>query len=492
MRRATVCLISVLLLPVLATISNAQTAGLGTIDFPTSGSPGAREVFLRGALLLHSFEYDDAREAFQQARELDPDFGMAYWGEAMTHNRPIWVQLDLDDGRAVLDRLGNTPEARRARMPTQREQGYLRAVEVLFGEGDKLSRDLAYSQAMAQLATEHPDDLNAASLYALSLLGTRQAERHFGTYMKAAAVAEEVFTQNPNHPGAAHYLIHSYDDPIHAPLGLRAARVYADIAPAAAHAQHMPSHIFLAMGMWEDVVRANEASYSAAEDRIQRKNLNVETNRGYHALAWLQYAYLQLGRHGEAEKTLAIMEEDFGKSGSPRTRGNLISMRTAQLVATGDWKNETLKAILATSDTSLVAAATDLFATGLAAIQNQDLATAEEALEQLKQRKEGVTARPGSRQVAVDVMEKELEALVFLARGDNQQAVAIMGAAADLEDSMNLQFGPPVPVKPSHELFGEILLELDRPEEAAEQFRLGLARAPNRSLLVSGLAEAEE
>ena len=492
MRRVTICLITVLLLPVLATISSAQTAGLGTIDFPTSGSPGAREVFLRGALLLHSFEYDDAREAFRQARELDPDFGMAYWGEAMTHNRPIWVQLDLDDGRAVLDRLGNTPEARLARMPTQREQGYLRAVEVLFGEGDKLSRDLAYSQAMAQLAAEYPDDLNAATLYALSLLGTRQAERDFTTYMQAAAVAEEVFTRNPNHPGAAHYLIHSYDDPIHAPLGLRAARVYSDIAPAAAHAQHMPSHIFLAMGMWADVVKANEASYEAAEERIRAKNLNVETNRGYHALWWLQYAYLQLGRYEDAQKMLSIMEEDFGKSGSPRTRSNLISMRTAQLVATGDWDNETLGAILATSDTALLPAATDLFATGLAAIQNQDLATAEEALEQLKTRKEGVTARPGTRQVAVDVMEKELDALVFLARGDDRQAIAFMREAADLEDSMNLQFGPPVPVKPSHELFGEILLELDRPEEAAEQFRLGLARAPNRSLLVSGLAHATE
>ena len=225
MKRVTVCLISVLLIPIFTSICGAQTQGLGTIDFPTSGSPGAREVFLRGALLLHSFEYDDARVAFRQAQELDPDFGMAYWGEAMTHNRPIWVQVDLEDARAVLDRLTETPEARLAKMPTQREQGYLRAVEKLFGEGDKLSRGLAYSESMAQLAAEHPDDLNAASLYALSLLGTRQQERDFTTYMKAAGIAEEVFTRNPNHPGAAHYLIHSYDDPIHAPLGLRAARV---------------------------------------------------------------------------------------------------------------------------------------------------------------------------------------------------------------------------------------------------------------------------
>lgn len=490
MRRVTTCWISVLLLPLLTTISSAQIGDLGTIDFPTSGSPGAREVFLRGALLLHSFEYDDAREAFRQAQELDPEFGMAYWGEAMTHNRPIWVQLDLEDGRAVLNRLGETTEARLARLPTKREQGYLRAVEKLFGEGDKLSRDLAYSDSMAQLASEYPDDLNAASLYALSLLGTLQAERDFTTYMKAAAVAEEVFAKNPNHPGATHYLIHSYDDPIHAPLGLRAARVYAGIAPAAAHAQHMPSHIFLAMGMWEDVVKANEASWEASEDRIQRKNLNVETNRGYHALWWLQYGYLQLGRYLEAQKMLSIMEEDFGKSGSPRTRSNLISMRATQRIATSDWKSENLEAILATSDSPLLPAAADLFVTGLTAVKTDDLTTAQQALTQLKERKEGVTARPGSRQVAVDVMEKELEALVSLAKGDHQQALAFMREATDLEDSMNLQFGPPVPVKPSHELLGEILLELDRPEEAEEQFELALTRAPHRSLLLLGLARA--
>ena len=246
------------------------------------------------------------------------------------------------------------------------------------------------------------------------------------------------------------------------------------------------------MGMWEDVVRANQASYSAGEERIRRKNLNVETNRGYHALWWLQYSYLQLGQHQEAHKVLSIMEEDFGKSGSPRTRSNLISMRTTQLVATGDWKNDTLKAILATPDTPLLPAATDLFVTGLAAVKTNDLTTAQAALTQLKERKKGVIASPGTRQVAVDVMEKELEALLALTQGNPQQAVAFMREATDLEDSMNLQFGPPVPVKPSHELFGEILLDLDRPEEAEEQFELGLARAPNRSLLVSGLARAEE
>ena len=414
MRRVIAIGVLVLLSPVFTTISGAQIAGLGTIDFPTSGSPGAREVFLRGALLLHSFQYDEAREAFRQAQDLDPDFGMAYWGEAMTHNRAIWGEVDLKDGRAVLNRLGGTSEARLARMPTKREQGYLRVVETLFGEGDKLSRDLAYSESMAQLAAEYPDDLNAASLYALSLLGRRQAEREMATKMKAAAIAEEVFAKNPTHPGAAHYLIHSYDDPIHAPLGLRAARVYADIAPAASHAQHMPAHIFVAMGMWEDVVKANEASREASEGRIQRESLDVPKTRDYHSLWWLQYGYLQLGRYQDAQKMLSIMEEDFGKSGLPRTRSNLISMRATQRIATGDWRSEP---ILATSDVPLLQAVLDYFVAGLTAVKTDNLTAAQEALTQLKERKKGITARPGTRQVAVDVMEKELEALVSLGQG---------------------------------------------------------------------------
>jgi len=488
MRRITAIGILVLLLPAFTTISGAQIAGLGTIDFPTSGSPGAREVFLRGALLLHSFQYDEAREAFRQAQELDPNFGMAYWGEAMTHNHTLWpTGVDLEGGRAVLNRLGETPEARLARMPTKREQGYLRAVETLFGEGDKRSRDLAYSESMAQLASEYPDDLNAASLYALSLLGRRETEHALATQMKAAAIAEEVFAKNSTHPGAVHYLIHSYDDPIHAPLGLRAARVYSNIAPAASHAQHMPAHIFVAMGMWEDVVKANEASREASEGRIQRENLNVQKTRDYHSLWWLQYGYLQLGRYQEVQQMLSIMEKDFGKSGLPRTRRSLISMRATQRIATGDWRHEP---ILETQDVPLLQGVLDYFVAGLTAVKTDDVTAAQEALIQLKERSEGFTARPRTREMAVHVMEKELEALVSLAKGDPQQAVALMREATDLEDSMNLRSGPPDPVKPAHELFGEILLELDRPEEAAEQFELGLARAPNRSVLLLGLAQA--
>lgn len=483
------CLI--LFLGMATSLALAQVEGLGTIEFPTSGSPQVRELFLRGALLLHSFEYDDAREAFQQAQKMDPDFGMAYWGEAMTHNRGLWVQLDLDEARAVLDRLGPTSEARRAKFPTPREQGYLRAIEVLYGQGEKVSRDLAYAESMSQLAEEYPDDLNASSFYALSLLGTSQGERDFATYMKAASVAEEIFSKNPDHPGAAHYLIHSYDDPIHAPLGLRAARLYAQIAPAASHAQHMPSHIFVALGMWDDVVKANQASWMAAEERIKRKRLTLES-RALHAYRWLQYGYLQLGRYNEALQTLSVMQEDTQKSGgSPRTRENLLFMRAVYVVETEKWEDDAVRIAIDTSDLALRSAATDFLTRGLAAVRTGNLNAAQEALDEFKKRRETTkTPRRRNNELAVGVMEKELEALVLLAAGKAERAVQLMEAATEEEESMSLEFGPPIPVKPSHELFGEILLELDRPQEARKHFELALARAPGRVLSLLGLSRA--
>jgi hypothetical protein len=227
------------LLLCLSTAGGVQKRTLGHIDFPTSASGEAQEHFVQGVLLLHSFEYADAREEFQAASKIDPAFAMAYWGEALTFTHPVWVEQDESAGRAVLARLGPTREARLAKAPTQREKDYLSAVEILYGDGDKVARDAAYAQAMGSVMKKYPDDLEAAALYAVALLGTCEYERQFPVYMRAAAVAEEVFAKNPQHPGAVHYLIHAYDDPVHAPLGLRPARVYAKLAGSASHALHI-------------------------------------------------------------------------------------------------------------------------------------------------------------------------------------------------------------------------------------------------------------
>jgi len=202
-------------------------------------------------LLLHSFEFADAASAFREAQQIDEDFALAYWGEAMTYNHPLWQEQDRDAAHATLARYAPTPEARQARAPTDPERAYLAAVDVLYGEGSKTDRDLAYMAEMERMTTKWPDDDEARAFYALSILGSTDGERDFATYMRAAAAAQPVFESNPDHPGAVHYIIHSFDDPVHAPLGLEAARAYSGIAPDAGHAQHMTSHIFVAMGMWE-------------------------------------------------------------------------------------------------------------------------------------------------------------------------------------------------------------------------------------------------
>ena len=301
--------------------ADPQAQELGSIEFATSGSPAAQQRFLKGALLLHSFEYPDAADEFREAQRVEPGFAMAYWGEAMTYNHPLWMEQDRDAARKALERLAPTKEARRAKAPTERERMYLDAVEALYGDGEKEARDREYAAAMRRLHERFPDDLDAASLYALALLGTCERKRDTAVYMQAAAVAEEVFAKNPRHPGAAHYLIHCYDDPVHAPLGMRAARVYSKIAPAAVHALHMPSHIFFAMGMWEEAVASNEQSWAASVERAKRKGLSA-SDHSFHALSWLEYAYLQLGRRSDARRTLSSWKPTRRTAAARRPRAS--------------------------------------------------------------------------------------------------------------------------------------------------------------------------
>jgi tetratricopeptide (TPR) repeat protein len=473
---------------------------LGDIRFPNSGAPAAQPVFIRGVLLLHSFEFEDAAEAFQEARRIDPGFALAYWGEAMTYNHPLWREQDRDAALAALRRLAPTPEARRAKAPTERERGYLGAVELLYGEGDKVARDRAYSQAMGELAARYPEDLEARAFYALSILGTAQGNRDFAVYMRAAAIGEEIFAANPRHPGAAHYLIHSYDDPVHAPLGLRAARVYAQIALAASHAQHMISHIYVALGDWPESVDANVKAVEVAAERRARKGLGVD-ELNYHALQWLEYSYLQLGRFDEARARLDLMTAAAKESGSARALWHHAAMRAAWIVETG---GRPAPPEIRPDATEVSGAAADLFATGYAACMAGRLDAAEAAASRIGLRRDTavaaghICAQGGNEYedtsksdlLAAEVMQKSLRALVAHGRGDTVIALGLLDEATAAEESMPLDFGPPVIVKPSHEVYGEVLLTLGRPADARAQFEKALARAPRRSLSLAGLARA--
>ena len=310
---------------------------LGTLTFPNSGAPAAQAAFLRGALLLHSFEYQDATRSFKEAQRIDPSFAMAYWGEALSYTHPVWNQQDLTAARAALGRLGPTPEARRAKAGTPREQAYLETVEILYGEGSKPHRDTLYAAAMERLARAYPDDDEAKAFSALALLGLNQGERDVWSYVRAAAVAQQVFERNPDHPGAAHYLIHSFDDPTHAPLGLKAARAYSRIAPDAAHAQHMTSHIFVALGMWDDVVAANEQAMRVTERQMGRSPVGCR-----HYNEWLEYGYLQQGRLKDAARLLEECRADVERQRG--AAGSLERMRAMYLADTTDWQKSLTRA----------------------------------------------------------------------------------------------------------------------------------------------------
>ena len=470
---------------------------LGEIHFPSSGSAAAQPHFLRGVLLLHSFEFGPAEKAFAEARKIDPTFAMAYWGEAMTHNHSIWGEQDRGAARAVLAKLAPTPAERRQLARTDREKGYLAAVETLYGEGDKRERDAAYSAAMKELSARFPDDLDARAFYALSLLGLNGDARNLENYMRAAGVAEEVYEKNRRHPGALHYLIHAYDDPVHAPLGLRAARLYATVAPAASHAQHMPSHIFFALGMWDEAIASNIASMKTARD---------QGAGGYHPLHWLEHAWLQTGRNDDAAGLVRIVEEDVAKKPLPFARMHLAMTRATWLVETrGGGPASMMQRVDNSGIATIMPFAGHDFARGLTALQLKDAALAVEARRALSQHLEaGRAARakkndPVSRSQtvseadlqSVEVMGLALDAAIAFSNGARDEAIRLVRKAGEAEDAVIFEYGPPATVKPAWELAGELLLAADRKDEAADAFRRVIKRYPNRRLTLEGLRRAE-
>jgi len=480
-----------------------QELRLGTVGFANSGAPEAQGAFERGLLLLHSFEYWDAADAFRVAREIDPDFAMAYWGEAMTHNHPVWMRQDREAALAALDRFAPTPEQRAAKAGpdaggTEREAAYMRAVDVLYGAGGKEARDVAYLEAMAALHEAHPDDVDAAAFHALALLGTAHEGRDFTIYMRSAGILEQVVDRHPNHPGVAHYLIHSYDDPIHAPLGIRAARAYSAIAPDAPHAQHMTSHIFVALGMWDDVVEANENSLRVL-DNAGAADGQAPAACGHYNF-WLEYGYLEQGRDEEA---LRLVRECYDRVGAladgatPAPDATPVDSYTRMLaryvVDAGDSGSEALDWPI-DLDRAPNAAATRAFAAGHAAARRGDPAGLSDAMASFAAARQAIgEAREvdGAGRQRLDLLASELEALRLGLGGDLEAAIELARQAAEDEAAMPLEFGPPFIEQPTHELLGELLLAAGRPAEAREAFETALSRTPGRSVVLDGLARAE-
>jgi tetratricopeptide (TPR) repeat protein len=455
-------LLLLLFLLISTSFVRAETVpGLGTATFPTSThSAAAAREFMRGLLLLHLFEYDDAMKSFIAAEKTDPGFAMAYWGEAMTFNHPVWNELDVQAGQAALAKFGLTPEARAQRIADPREGAWFRAVEILYsGVGSKPERDARYATAMQQLCRAYPKDDEAQLFYALALLGKSEGVRDVPTYLQPAAIAKAVFLWNPDHPGAAHYWIHGMDDPQHAAGALVAARALSKIAPDAAHAQHMCSHIFLALGMWDGVVRVNIAATNVSNQRAAAAGR--PPRRCGHSNYWLEYGYLEQGRIGEAKRAVAACREVAMQPGmAARARDTVdpddavvtsfVEMRARYLVDTGRWDDEVAGWKVDLGE-ALMSEINDAFATGFAAAERSDLPTARKALArvlELLPQSPAVFDRaatpPGDPMRRVpQIQQLQLQAVILSAEERGDQAVAMAQQAVAIGEELPYAFGPP-------------------------------------------------
>ncbi len=517
------------LVATLAVSVNAQTSQLGSVKFQTSGSERAQAHFLRGLAALHSFWYEEALEAFRESTKIEPGFMMGYWGEAMAHNHPLWSEQDTVAARQVVAKIRDTAKL------TSRERAYLNAVKALYQESEdnsKRARDAAYSSAMEKVYREYPDDLDAAAFYSLSLLGlVGPGDKGYRNQARAGAIALDVYEKNSNHPGAAHYIIHAFDDPDHAILALPAARRYAGIAPEAHHARHMPAHIFLQLGMWPEAAASNEAAWESSNAWMKRKNLSPNV-RDYHSLHWLLYVYLQQGRYRKAEELLTLMKKTMSETKYDNKlrpgyyENNYANMAAAFVVETERWElGNTLFPAAALNDHTAVvdggnggghgahgakASATTkeakgaeggmtvrasnrsqtlpLFIRGLSAARS-NAAEAEKSVNGLRAIGRD-TNSTGPSQGMIEIRELEVAAVAASMKQDHSRAIDLMKQATTLEEAMPPPSGPPGLVKPSHELFGELLLKAGKPAEAAEQFKAAMLRQPNRARSLLGAARA--
>lgn len=484
---------------------DAAVPRVGTVEFPTSGSRAAQPHFERGVAALHSFWYDEALAAFEAALQIDPDFAMARWGIAMACKRPFMDGSDDVTGRRVLAEIPHDAAL------TDRERAHIEALRVWYSDGTLEARAATYAAAMKQLHEAYPTDHEAALFYVLSLLGHDWPDDpELSRHRAAGALALELYRRRPDHPGAAHYVIHSFDDPRLATRALPAARHYAQIAPDVPHALHMPSHIFLQLGMWPETVAANEAAWAASETWVRRKQASP-AQRDYHNLHWLIYGCLQEGRYNKARELLdqfrAMRSEIppqrmhfFEKAAAayiietrrweiadeivtpPPIQIATTSPATRASIGAREWCGPEPFPVAARNGRSPADIPGFVRAFAAAARGSSD---ADKRLDQLVA-DAGGTAMPEFWQVRVRAIAAVSNARI----GAFDAAIKTLRQATAIEDDLGRPPGPPAAYKPPHELLGEILLRAGKPAEAAEQFRVNLARHPNRSLSVLGLARA--
>jgi tetratricopeptide (TPR) repeat protein len=466
-------------------------AQLGTVYFPVSCDPAVQKSFTRGVALLHSFWYEEAEKEFMQVATGDPHCAMAHWGIAMS----IWHQLWNEPDAAVIARgQSEVKAARFAMRPTHREIGYIVAIAAFYEHSDKLDHDArakAYSDAMKQVYERFPADHEGAAFYALSLLASEpHHDATFANRLAAAKILEPLFAAQPDHPGVAHYLIHAYDKPQLAERGIPAARRYAQVAPAAPHALHMPSHIFSRVGLWQDDINSNLASVAATR-KAAAMHMGGEGHQ-FHAMSFLFYAYLQSGREADAKalmdevKAMPEMHDMYGVGFDPHlaTEADFAALYPLEM---RDWATAAALTPMVVEGTAADSVGYWAKAIGAAHLhQPDDVRKDVAAIDAIHQKFVSGNKKDFAEAAENDL--KQAQAWLAFAEGKYDDAVEILRPLADKEDML----GDEPQGIPTREMIAEILLEAKRPQQALAEYQTDLKFNPNRFNGLYGAARAAE
>jgi hypothetical protein len=474
---------------------------LGRVNFVISCTPAAQKQFNRAVAWLHSFEYEEAEKAFTEVAATDPRCGMAYWGVAMSNYHPLWAAptaAELQRGWAAVEK------AKLTGARTQRERDYIAAMEAFYKDTDKVdhrTRTFAYHEAMKRLSENNRNDQEAAVFYALTLIatGTMSGDKTYTREKEAAQILNRVLARQPQHPGVAHYLIHSYDYPALAQLALPAARSYAKIAPASAHAQHMPSHIFIRMGLWQEAIGSNLDAEASAKAFAQRHKMPGAWDEQLHAMDYLAYAYLQSAQDKQAWAVLDEMNKIQKVEPQTFKVAYAFAAIPARYALERKRWDEAAKLSLPANTVGMFpwqrftwAEAHIHFARAIGAARSGDVGSAREEVQKLAALKESLKIGKGEYDWAkqVDIERQIAAAWLAFAEGKHDESLQLMRAVADLDDATDKHPVTPGSILPAREQLGELLLELKQPAAALTEFETSLRSAPERFNGLYGAARA--
>ncbi|HEX3398174.1 MAG TPA: hypothetical protein VHS76_15835 [Steroidobacteraceae bacterium] len=465
--------------------SHPPSEKLGRVSFPTSCSPSVARDFERSVALLHSFAYAASEQSFRNVAAADPACAMAHWGIAMSYYHQLWSppsDAEMHDGQLEIKQASLIGRA------SPRERQFIAAVAAYYRDIDQapLLRARAYAQAMSLAARDNPKDTEAQVFYALSLIAIAPPEdASHANQKRAAALLEPIYRREPDHPGAAHYLIHAYDSAALAPLGLAAARSYAKIAPSAPHALHMPSHIFTRLGLWDESIASNEAARAAARDQ-------GDQGEELHAMDYLTYAYLQRGAVSDAARVVAelrAMEAAAGQATDFKVGYGATAMPVRLAIERHAWREALELHALPASPPHV--SAMIFWARAMANARSGHPRAADADIAQIEVCKEQLHAAANEYWATqVDVLYKEVKAWQLAAAGSAAESVQLLSQAADEEDAVEKLPVTPGPVVPAREQLGELLLQQNQSKKALREFRAALRLAPGRRGSLLGGAEA--